>query len=73
MNVPHNALYQNCTNSSAPQKKWPPELYGLDPDEDQHSVCPDLVPNCLQLKVISRGQKSWLAKKELNSFLFVKA
>ena len=20
---------------------------GLDPDQDRHSVCPDLVPNCL--------------------------
>ena len=29
----------------------------LDPDEDRHSVGPDLVPNCLQR--LSADDKSW--------------
>ena len=37
---------------------------GLDPDQDRRSVGPDLGPNCLQ-SIISRRQKSPLARKEL--------
>ena len=37
----------------------------LDPDQDRHSVDPDLGPNCLQIKVISKRQKSLLARKGL--------
>ena len=41
---------------------------GLDPDQDQRSVGPDLGPNCLQrLSALSRRQKSPLAKKQLIS------
>ena len=35
----------------------------LDPDQDRHSVGPDLGPNCLQIKVISRPQKLPLSSK----------
>ena len=35
----------------------------LDPDQDQHSVGPDLFPNCLQR--LSADDKSLLARKEL--------
>ena len=40
-------------------QKW----NSLDPDQDQHSVCPDLGPNYLQ-KLYRRQQKSLLARKE---------
>ena len=35
----------------------------LDPDQDQHYVCPDLDPNCLQR--ISADDKSLMARKEI--------
>ena len=39
---------------------------GLDPDQDRHLVGPDLDPNRFKFsKIISRQQKSSLAKKEL--------
>ena len=42
---------------------------GLDPDQDRHSVGPDLGPNCLQR--LSAENKLPLARKELNiEFLF---
>ena len=37
---------------------------GLDPDQDQCCVGPDLIPNCLQ--TLSVDDKSLLARKELN-------
>ena len=37
---------------------------GLDPDQDRHSVGPDLGPNCLQR--LSVDDKSPLARKELS-------
>ena len=36
---------------------------GLDPDQDQHSVDPDLGPNCLQRLIADK--KLQLARKEL--------
>ena len=39
-------------------------LNGLDPDQDRHSVGPDLGLNCMQ-NVTSRRQNSLLARKEL--------
>ena len=48
---------------------------GLDPDQDRHSVGPDLGPNCFA-NVVSRRQKSLLARIELkvsctiNCFIF---
>ena len=43
---------------------------GLDPDQDQHSVGPDLSPNCLQ-RLSADDKKLPLARKELNNvFLF---
>ena len=38
----------------------------MDPDQDQHSVRPDLDPSHLLQKVICRQQNSPLARKELN-------
>ena len=37
----------------------------LDTDQDRHSVCPDLGPNCLQR--LSADDKSPPARKELNN------
>ena len=43
---------------------------GLDPDQERHSVAPDLGPNCLQR--LSADDKLPLARKELraSSILF---
>ena len=40
---------------------------GLDPDQDQHSVCPDMGPNCSQRLSADDHQKSQLARNELNT------
>ena len=39
---------------------------GLDPDQDRHSVGPDLGPNCLQK--LSADVESPLARKEVNAY-----
>ena len=41
--------------------------YSLDPDQDRHSVGPDLGPNCLQR--LSADNKSLLARKKINEIL----
>ena len=37
----------------------------LDPDQDRHSVGPDLGPNCLQIEVISRRTKVTASKERV--------
>ena len=37
---------------------------GLDPDQDWHSVGPDMGPNCLQTLRLSADNKIWLACRE---------
>ena len=39
--------------------------YNLDQDQDQHSVHPDLGPNCLKGRLSAENKKSLLARKEL--------
>ena len=43
----------------------------LDLDQDRCSVGPDLGPNCLQTKVISRRQTLLLLRKELKQLIIV--
>ena len=42
---------------------------GLDPDQDRHSVDPDLGPNCLHLRLSADDKERPLARKELIQFL----
>ena len=41
------------------------ESSGFDPDQDRHSVGPDLGPNCLQRLSADINQELPLARKEL--------